>query len=72
MVRLVAIAFTMLAMIVLLAPLQIVSIAFGWRLQQYIPHFFHSVLCAVIGIRIHEVGARSNTAPLLILSNHAS
>lgn len=62
----------MLAMIVLLAPLQIVSIAFGWRLQQYIPHFFHSVLCAVIGIRIHEVGARSKTAPLLILSNHAS
>lgn len=62
----------MLAMIVLLAPLQIVSIAFGWRLQQYIPHFFHSVLCAVIGIRICEVGARSKTAPLLILSNHAS
>ena len=72
MVRLVAIAFSMLAMIVLLAPLQIVSIAFGWRLQQYIPHIFHSVLCAVIGIRIHEVGARSKTAPLLILSNHAS
>ncbi|RYX98573.1 MAG: 1-acyl-sn-glycerol-3-phosphate acyltransferase [Bradyrhizobiaceae bacterium] len=72
MVRLVAIAFSMLAMIVLLAPLQIVSIAFGWRLQQYIPHIFHSVLCAVIGIRIHEIGARSKTAPLLILSNHAS
>lgn len=72
MIRLVAIAFTMLAMIVLLAPLQIVSIAFGWRLQQYIPHIFHSVLCAVIGIRIREVGARSKTAPLLILSNHAS
>lgn len=72
MIRLVAIAFTMLAMIVLLAPLQIVSIAFGWRLQQYIPHIFHSVLCAVIGIRIHEIGARSKTAPLLILSNHAS
>jgi 1-acyl-sn-glycerol-3-phosphate acyltransferase len=72
MIRLVVIAFSMLAMIVLLAPLQIASIAFGWRLQQFIPHIFHSVLCAVIGIRIHEVGTRSETAPLLILSNHAS
>ncbi|MCX7319275.1 MAG: lysophospholipid acyltransferase family protein [Hyphomicrobiales bacterium] len=72
MIRLVVIALSMLAMIVLLAPLQIASIAFGWRLQQFIPHVFHSLLCAVIGIRIREVGARSKTAPLLILSNHAS
>ena len=72
MIRLVAVALSMLAVIVLLAPLQLVSIAFGWRLQQVIPHIFHTVLCAVIGIRIHEVGERSKTAPLLILSNHAS
>lgn len=72
MIRLVAVALSMFAMIVLLAPLQLVSIAFRWRLQQVIPHIFHTVLCAVIGIRIHEVGERSKTAPLLILSNHAS
>jgi 1-acyl-sn-glycerol-3-phosphate acyltransferase len=72
MIRLAVIAFSMLAMIVLLGPLQIASIAFGWRLQQFIPHIFHSALCAVIGIRIQEVGTRSKTAPLLILSNHAS
>ena len=72
MIRLVAVALSMFAMIVLLAPLQLVSIAFRWRLQQVIPHIFHTVLCAVIGIRIHEVGERSKTAPLLILSKHAS
>ncbi len=72
MIRLVAVALSMLAMIVLLAPLQLVSIAFGWRLQQVIPHIFHTVLCTVIGIHIQEVGERSKTAPLLILSNHAS
>lgn len=72
MLRLVAVAVSMLLMIVLLAPLQFVAIAFGWRLQQVIPHIFHTVLCAVIGIRIHENGERSKTAPLLILSNHAS
>jgi len=72
MLRLVAVAVSMLLMIVLLAPLQLVAIAFGWRLQQVIPHIFHTVLCAVIGIRIHENGERSKTAPLLILSNHAS
>jgi 1-acyl-sn-glycerol-3-phosphate acyltransferase len=72
MIRLVAVAFSMLTMILVLAPLQLLCIAFGWRLQQVIPHIFHTVLCAVIGIRIHEVGERSKTAPLLILSNHAS
>ena len=72
MIRLAAVALSMLTMILVLAPLQFASIAFGWRLQQVIPHIFHTVLCAVIGIRIHEVGARSKTAPLLILSNHAS
>ena len=72
MIRLVAVAFTMLTMILVLAPLQLLCIAFGWRLQQVIPHIFHTVLCAVIGIRIHEVGERSKSAPLLILSNHAS
>ncbi|QUS41195.1 1-acyl-sn-glycerol-3-phosphate acyltransferase [Tardiphaga alba] len=72
MIRLATVAVTMLLMIVLLAPLQLASIIFRWRLQQAIPHLFHRVLCAVIGIRIQEVGARSKTAPLLILSNHAS
>ena len=72
MLRLAAVAVSMLLMIVLLAPLQLASIAFGWRLQQAIPHIFHTVLCAIIGIRIREVGTRSKTAPLLILSNHAS
>jgi len=72
MVRLVAVILSMLLMIVLLAPLQFASIAFGWRLQQVIPHLFHRVLCAVIGIRIHEIGRRSTDTPLLILSNHVS
>lgn len=72
MIRLVAVAVSMLIMIVLLGPLQLASIAFGWRLQQFIPHLFHRVLCATIGIRIHEVGSRSAVTPLLILSNHAS
>lgn len=72
MIRLVAVAVSMLIMIVLLGPLQLASIAFGWRLQQVIPHLFHRVLCATIGIRIHEVGSRSAATPLLILSNHAS
>lgn len=72
MIRLIAVALTMLVMIVLLAPLQLASIAFGWRLQQILPHIFHRALCAVIGIRIHERGSRSSDTPLLILANHAS
>src|SRR6202521_4670518 len=36
------------------------------------PHLYHRILCALIGIRISEVGRRSAATPALILSNHVS
>jgi lyso-ornithine lipid O-acyltransferase len=45
---------------------------FRLPIQRTIPHWYHRLLCAVIGIRIREIGRRSEKFPLLILSNHAS
>jgi 1-acyl-sn-glycerol-3-phosphate acyltransferase len=37
-----------------------------------VPYLYHRILCALIGIRIREIGKRSQDTPLLILANHAS
>jgi lyso-ornithine lipid O-acyltransferase len=72
MIRVVLIALAFVALTLLLLPLQLIGLGFGSRLQRTIPHWYHRVLCALIGVRISEVGARSSASPLLILSNHVS
>ena len=72
MIRLV---FTLIALVMLtlvLLPFQLIGIAFGLRLQRTVPQLYHRVFCAMIGVRIREVGQRSRQAPVLILSNHVS
>lgn len=72
MIRFIAVLLSLLVLILLLAPLQLIGIAFGLRWQQSIPHLFHRGFCALVGIRIHEIGTRTSDAPVLILSNHVS
>src|SRR3979490_376378 len=72
MVRAISIALAFLALPLALLPVQLIGLAFDLRLQRTIPHLYHRVLCALIGVRIREVGARSTANPALILSNHVS
>src|ERR1700709_2433383 len=72
MIRVVFIALAFLALTLVLLPLQLIGIAFDLRLQRTIPHLYHRILCALIGVRIREVGTRSAASPALILSNHVS
>lgn len=72
MIRAFAILFAFMTLTLALLPFQLVSIAFGWRLQRSIPHWYHRMLCALIGVRIRVVGMRSGASPSLILSNHVS
>jgi 1-acyl-sn-glycerol-3-phosphate acyltransferase len=72
MIRLV---FTLIALVMLtlvLLPFQLIGIAFGLRLQRTVPQLYHRVFCAMVGVRIREVGQRSRQAAVLILSNHVS
>lgn len=55
-----------------LLPFQLIGRLFRTPLQRLVPHIFHRAVCAVLGIRIKEIGRRSASTPLLILSNHAS
>ena len=72
MVRVVAIVLAFAGLTLALLPFQLAGIAFGLRLQRVVPHWYHRVLCRLIGVRIREVGARSADRPALILSNHVS
>jgi 1-acyl-sn-glycerol-3-phosphate acyltransferase len=72
MIRVVSIALALLALTLALLPLHLIALAFDLRLQQTIPHLYHRILCALIGVRIRQIGRRSTASPALILSNHVS
>jgi 1-acyl-sn-glycerol-3-phosphate acyltransferase len=72
MIRVVSFAFAFVALTLALLPFQLIGIAFDLRLQRTIPHLYHRILCALIGVRIREIGRRSAATPVLILSNHVS
>jgi lyso-ornithine lipid O-acyltransferase len=72
MTRVVLIALAFLALTLVLLPFQLIGLAFDLRLQRIIPHLYHRVLCALIGVGIREVGVRSTATPALIRSNHVS
>ena len=72
MIRVISIAFAFVAFTLALVPLQLIAMAFDLRLRRTIPHVYHRILCALIGVRIREVGHRSTVRPALILSNHVS
>src|SRR6267378_7891985 len=72
MIRVISFALAFVALTLVLLPFQLIGIAFDLPLQRSIPHLYHRILCALIGVRIREVGIRSTASPALILSNHVS
>ncbi len=72
MIRVVLFGFAFFALTLALLPFQLIGIWFDLPLQRSIPHLYHRILCALIGVRIREVGMRSTASPALILSNHVS
>jgi 1-acyl-sn-glycerol-3-phosphate acyltransferase len=55
-----------------LLPFQAVAVWLELPLRRRIPRRFHRLVCAVLGIRVHEVGRRMHEHPLLIVANHCS
>lgn len=52
------------------APLQWLSIRFGWKLQKTYPHGYHKFLCRLFGIRLHVIGKPVADGGVLIVANH--
>ncbi len=72
MIRVISIALAFVALTLVLLPSQLIGMAFDLRLQRTVPHLYHRILCALIGVRIRQIGRRSAASPVLILSNHVS
>lgn len=72
MIRFTAVLIAVTVLTLLLLPLQLIGIVFNLRLQRSIPHLYHRAFCALVGVRIREVGIRTADTPVLILSNHVS
>lgn len=72
MIRFVFLITALALLTVALLPFQLIGLAFALQLRRTIPHLYHRAICALIGVRIREIGHRSEDAPTLYLSNHVS
>lgn len=71
-VRLFGVALGLLAMTLLLVPLQLLALRFGWPLQRALPRLWHRGACVMTGVRVVVRGAPASGRPLLLTSNHQS
>jgi lyso-ornithine lipid O-acyltransferase len=72
MLRVVRVLTAVAAITLLLIPVQWLSIVLGLPTRQSIPVLYHRILCALIGVRIRQIGARTREHPLLVVANHCS
>lgn len=66
----VALAISVLTLV--LAPIQIASLALDLKLRRRIPRIWHSLVVRLVGLRIHVHGEIDRRRPLMIAANHAS
>ena len=62
----------LLAVTLVLLPIQLVGLRFNLKIRRYIPRLWHRVACRVLGLRVRMHGALETARPLLIAANHAS
>ena len=72
MLRLIYVFATVGAATFALLPFQAVAVWLDLPLRRRIPQRYHRMVCAILGIRLHEVGRRMHEHPLLIVANHCS
>lgn len=72
MIRAIPVIFILVVVALLLLPFQAAGILLNNRLQRIVPILFHRTACALIGVRITQIGERTRESPVLLLSNHAS
>lgn len=72
MLRLAFVTVALAVVTAVLIPLQALQLALRLRSGVWLPVAYHRLACALIGVRIHVVGAPARGLPLLVVSNHAS
>lgn len=70
--RIAAILIVITLVTLVLAPLQIAALAFGWPIRHRLPRCWHCIACRLMGLKIRCEGQVESKRPLMIVANHAS
>ncbi|MBX4972925.1 lysophospholipid acyltransferase family protein [Rhizobium lentis] len=65
-------AVVILAVSIVLMPLQVLALRFDWRLRRWLPRVWHRIVCYCLGIRVRVTGSLEGRRPLMLCSNHSS
>lgn len=65
-------AVVILAVSIVLMPLQVLALRFDWRLRRRLPRTWHRIVCYCLGIRVRVTGKLEDRRPLMLCSNHSS
>lgn len=70
--RIGCVAVAIAALTLVLAPIQLASLAFDLKLRRRLPRQWHRIVVRLMGLRINVHGAMDARRPLLIAANHSS
>jgi 1-acyl-sn-glycerol-3-phosphate acyltransferase len=72
MLRAILVIAAVAAITLVLIPFQWISVALKLPTRRSIPVLYHRIVCALIGVRIRQIGERVREHPLLVVANHCS
>lgn len=70
--RIAGIILIFLALTLVLLPVQLLAIRFGWEVRRHLPRWWHRVMAPVMGLKIDVQGEAMRDRPLMLISNHVS
>lgn len=70
--RIALVLLFILLMTLVMAPVQLLGLAFDWNIRRRLPRYWHRCVCWLLGLRIRTHGALDWRRPLMIAANHAS
>lgn len=65
-------AVVLLAVTLVLLPVQLLALRFDWKIRRRIPRLWHCTACFMLGLRIRTHGRPDRRRPLMLVANHAS
>tara|TARA_R110000751_G_scaffold71441_2_gene144673 strand:- start:35452 stop:36270 length:819 start_codon:yes stop_codon:yes gene_type:complete len=71
-IRIAAILVIILAVTIVLLPIQLLSSRWNWKLAWYLPRWWHRLAAKLLGLRVIIHGSLETRRPLLIAANHCS
>lgn len=64
--------FMFMVLTLTLMPVQAAAVAGRLPLRRTLPHWYHRLVCRLLGLRVHVSGSLPASGPVLLVSNHIS